>query len=376
MSLSLPPIARIGDPLNAVCTPALLLDLDAYESNLSRMAELAARHRVALRPHAKAHKSVAIAQAQLAAGAVGICCQKLSEAYPFAAAGIRNILISNEFVGADKVSMAVELAREVDLSVCVDHHAQVQAIGEAAAQAGVTITVLIEVEAGQNRCGVADAGALHGLVDAVAACPALRFGGLQGYHGGAQHVADWMQRREAAGWAADATSRYVRYLEGHGIRCGVVTGGGTGTAEFDAASGVYTEIQPGSYAFMDRHYGSLEWSGAVKPQHALFIATTVMSTTRPSRIVCDAGLKSLSAESGMPALARMVEGESLQYVAANDEHGIIEVLQGDMRDRLGEKMLLVPGHCDPTVNLHDQLVCFRGDRVEALWPIEARGLSR
>lgn len=206
MSLSLPPIARLGDPLNAVCTPALLLDLDAFESNLRRMAELAARHRVALRPHAKAHKSVAIAQAQLAAGAVGICCQKLTEAYPFAAAGICNILISNEFVGADKVAMAVELARQVDLSVCVDHHAQVQAIGEAAIQAGVAITVLIEVDAGQNRCGVTDKGALHALVDAVSSCSALRFGGLQGYHGGVQHIADWSQRCEAAGRAADATA--------------------------------------------------------------------------------------------------------------------------------------------------------------------------
>src|SRR5471032_20213 len=189
LKLQAPAVAQPGDSLSAVGTPALLIDLDAFDANLQKISDFAAAHGVALRPHAKAHKSSEIAKRQLAAGAVGICCQKLSEAYPFAAAGIPSIHISNEFVGADKVAMAVELAAHVRLSVCVDSVAQVAALGAAAASAGVRIDVLPEVDAGQGRCGVNTTEALLELVDAIAAQSALRFGGLQAYHGGAQHIA-------------------------------------------------------------------------------------------------------------------------------------------------------------------------------------------
>ncbi|WP_244818199.1 DSD1 family PLP-dependent enzyme [Caballeronia sp. Lep1P3] len=382
MALIPPPATRVGDTLGTIATPSLLIDLDAFDANLAAMAAFAARHGVALRPHAKAHKSSAIARRQIDAGAVGVCCQKLSEAYPFAAAGIESIHISNEFVGADKLAMAVELAAHVRLSVCVDALPQVTALGEAAARAGVTIDVLPEVDAGQRRCGVTSEDALFALVDAIAAQSALRFAGIQAYHGGAQHIADWHARRAEAHRAAERAGNFVCKLEARGIQSAIVTGGGTGTVEFDATSGVYTELQAGSYLFMDGDYGHIAWDGALRWRHSLFVLSTIMSATRPGLAVCDVGLKGLAVDSGLPRRVHRPDlsiEPTLTYVAANDEHGMLEV-QGSLHDEtnalLGERILLPPGHCDPTVNLYDQYVCFRGERVVDVWPIDARGLSR
>ncbi|SAK87686.1 DSD1 family PLP-dependent enzyme [Caballeronia ptereochthonis] len=382
MTLAPPPAARVGDSLASVATPSLMIDLDAFDANLAAMTAFAARHGVALRPHAKAHKSSEIAKRQVEAGAVGVCCQKLSEAYPFAAAGIASIHVSNEFVGADKLAMAVELAAHVRLSVCVDALPQVLALGIAAARAGVTIDVLPEVDAGQHRCGVTSEDALLALVDGIAAQNALRFAGIQAYHGGIQHVADWNARKTAAGHAAEIAASYVRALDARGVRCGIVTGGGTGTVEFDAASGVYTEVQPGSYLFMDGDYGGLGWGGELRWRHSLFVLSTVMSATRPGMAVCDVGLKGLAVDSGLPRSALWLDGSAepaLTYIAANDEHGMLQA-QGMPEEiftaLVGERLRLPPGHCDPTVNLYDQYVCYRGERVADIWPIDARGLSR
>ena len=375
LGLYVPPAARIGDPLQRVGTPSLVLDLDAFEFNIERMAALAAAQGVALRPHAKAHKSTAIAAAQLAAGAVGVCCQKLSEVYPFVRQGIRDIHLSNEVVGADKMAMAAELARHVRLSICADHVAQIDALGAAAAQAGTRITVLPEVDIGQGRCGVAGSDELVALVERIARYGSLRFGGLQAYHGGIQHLATWNERRDAALRSAEKAAQHVRHLEARGVACPVVTGGGTGTVEFDVESGVFTEVQPGSYVFMDGHYGSNEWGGTLKLQHSLFIATTVMSTAKTGMAVCDVGLKGVAVDSGLPRV-RPGDDDALRYTVANDEHGILRIADGDTRDRLGERLMLIPGHCDPTANLYRQYVCYRGDTVEALWDIDASGLSR
>ncbi len=376
MQLKLPPIAKIGDSLDQVSSPALMIDLDAFDANIKKMADFSRQHKIAVRPHAKAHKSTAIARAQIANGAVGICCQKLSEAYPFALQGIDNIHISNQFVGADKIAMAVALARHVNLSICVDHVAQIVPRGKAAKQAGVRITVIPEVDVGHGRCGVSNADDLLGLLDVISRHDALTFGGLQAYHGGAQHVGDWDQRQIAARLSADVAAAYVKQLDARGVQCKVVTGGGTGSVEFDASSGVYTELQPGSYVFMDRSYGSNEWKGTMKFQHSLFIVSTIMSTARTGKVVCDVGLKGVAVDSGMPLVASQKHASSLRYIAANDEHGILEVLDDDVRDRLGERLLLIPGHCDPTANLYNQYVGFRGNTVECLWDIDARGLSQ
>ncbi|MDQ9170102.1 DSD1 family PLP-dependent enzyme [Oxalobacteraceae bacterium R-40] len=374
--LQLPSPAIIGQDARTVGTPALLLELDAFESNLRQMAALTARHNIVLRPHAKAHKSSAIAKAQIAMGAVGICCQKLSEAYPFVLAGIRDIHISNEFVGADKIAMAVNLAQHARLSVCVDHPSQVDALGKAAGQAGVVITVLPEVDIGQGRCGVDSKNSLLALADRIGTHSGLRFGGLQAYHGGIQHVGDWGSRKLKASHGADLTASYVQCLDSRGIACPVVTGGGTGTAEFDAASGVFTEIQPGSYIFMDGHYGENGWAGELRLQHSLFIATTIMSAAKPGQAVCDVGLKGVAVDSGLPLIRSDARHDSLRYVAANDEHGILHTDADGSHNLLGERLLLIPGHCDPTCNLYEQFVCIRNNIVEALWDIDARGLSR
>ncbi len=374
----LPPAASIGDALGAIDTPALLLDVDAFENNLARMQSWAQAAGVALRPHAKAHKCPAIALAQLQVGAVGICCQKVSEALPFLQAGVQDIHISNEVVGPAKNALLAQLARHGRLSVCVDHPWPLQALATATAAAGSRVGVFIEIDVGQGRCGVAEPAAALRLIEALAAHPQLSFRGLQAYHGGAQHVRDPAERAAVAGLAAARTAVFVAALAAAGVACPVVTGGGSGSVEFDLASGVYTEVQPGSYVFMDGDYGRNGATAAGAFEHSLFVVSTVMSLGNGERLILDAGLKSLAVDSGMPTVWRdRAPDPGLVYTAANDEHGIVQAQNPHpARPALGSQVLLVPGHCDPTLNLHEELVVVRGGRVHALWPIAARGLSR
>ena len=377
-----PPAA--GQPAATIDTPALVLDLDAFERNLAQMQQAADKAGVQLRPHAKAHKCPDIALAQIARGAAGICCQKVSEALPFVQAGVRDIHISNEIAGQAKAALLARMALDARISVCVDDARQVATLATAAAQAGSHIGVFVEIDVGQGRCGVADAPAALRLVEAIRAHAQLEFRGLQAYHGGIQHVRDYAARRQAAADAAARTAAIVAALAEAGVACATVTGGGSGSVEFDLASGVYTEIQPGSYIFMDADYGRNDYSGTLRFEHSLFIATAVMSVaaaTRPApRVVLDAGLKSMAVDSGLP-LVWDGDGPSrtVAYVAANDEHGILEPLAGgngaDLPG-LGAQVLLVPGHCDPTLNLYDEIVGVRKGLVSLVWPVAARGLSR
>ena len=378
---ALPPAARPGDAITAIDTPALVLDLDAFERNLDVMQTAATAAGVALRPHAKAHKTPAIALAQLQRGAVGICCQKVSEALPFLQAGVADIHISNQTVGPAKATLLAQLARHGRFSVCVDHAQQVADLAAATAAQGSQLRVFIEIDIGQGRCGVADAPAVLRLLDALAPHPQLQFGGLQAYQGGVQHVRGHAQRRDAAARAAERTAAVVAALAAAGVACPVVTGGGSGSVEFDLASGVYTELQPGSYVFMDGDYGRNEAGAGLRFQHSLFIASTVMSVGGGGRCILDAGLKSLAVDSGLPTVWQGgAASATLAYTAANDEHGIVRLADGAPAGTalppLGSQLLLVPGHCDPTLNLHDQLVAVRGGLVQALWPVAARGFSR
>ncbi len=400
---ALPPIAEPGQPWQAIDTPALVLVLDAFERNLERMQQAADRAGVALRPHAKAHKCPDIALAQMTRGAVGICCQKVSEALPFLRAGIADIHISNEIAGPAKATLLARMARHARISVCVDAVVQVRALAEAAEREQSGLTVLVELDIGQGRCGVADADAALRLAERIAAQPRLSFGGLQAYHGGIQHVRDHAARREGAARAAERAGAVAARLAAAGAPCQVVTGGGSGSVEFDLASGVFTEIQPGSYVFMDGDYGSNargdeSAAQALRFEHSLFIATTVMSTAAQGQVVVDAGLKSMAVDSGLPWVwqhggqpsggqpsggqrDRGTRSTRLAYVAANDEHGIVRPVPGAGGEKpalpqLGEPLWLVPGHCDPTLNLYDTLVGVRDGKVESLWPISARGLSR
>ncbi|WP_454766243.1 DSD1 family PLP-dependent enzyme [Cupriavidus campinensis] len=380
ISFNLPPAARPGQPADTIDTPSLVLDLDTFARNVERMQAAADHAGVKLRPHAKAHKCPDIALAQVARGAVGICCQKVSEAVPFVRAGIADIHISNEIAGPAKASLLAQLARHARISVCVDDASQIDALAAAAKAAGSRLDVFVEVDVGQNRCGVADAPAVLKLVERIAAHAPLALRGLQAYHGGIQHLRGWAARREAAARTAERTGAVIARLEAAGVRCDVVTGGGSGSVEFDLGSGVYTEIQPGSYVFMDADYGSNDYAGTLRFEHSLFIATMVMSVAAGDRVVLDAGLKSMAVDSGLPWIwADGAASATLDYVAANDEHGIVKPRQAGQAaalPALGSRVMLVPGHCDPTLNLYDEIVGVRGGVVEAVWPVAARGLSR
>ena len=355
-------------PLAEVDTPALLLDLDAFERNVATMAEAARGMR--LRPHAKSHKCPEIAKRQIAAGAVGVCCQKVSEAEALVAGGVGDVLIANEVVGRAKLSRLAELAKRAHVSVCVDDASIAGELDDAARAAGVRLDVLVEVDVGASRCGVEPGEPALRLARAVNASANLRFAGLHAYHGSAQHLRSVDERRAAIAQAVEKARRTRDLIEDEGLDCEVVTGAGTGTFLFEQASGVYNELQPGSYIFMDADYGRNSWDGFPRFGQSLFIWTTVMSTPAAGRVVVDAGLKAHSVDSGMPLV---VGFPGVEYVRASDEHGVLKVASGARAPALGDKLRLVPGHCDPTVNLYDWLVGVRGERVEALWPIAARG---
>lgn len=381
---TLPPAARPGLPAGEVDTPALLLDLAAFERNLDRLQARADAAGVQLRPHAKAHKCPDIARAQIARGAVGVCCQKVSEALPFVQAGIGDIHLSNQVASPAKADLLARLARHARMSVCVDSTRQIDLLAAAVRTHGSALDVLVEIDIGQGRCGVADAAAVLRLLEhlerAARQGAGLHFRGLQAYHGAIQHLRDAAQRHQQAALAAARAARVLSALQHAGVACPVVTGGGTGSVAADLASGLYTEVQPGSYVFMDGDYALNEpgpADQALRFEHSLYLASTVMSTAGGTHVVLDAGLKSLATDSGLPRVCAVGGGATgHRYLAANDEHGIVQPAPGAATLAEGEPLWLVPGHCDPTLNLHDQLVGCRDGRVECIWPIAARGLSR
>ena len=361
-------------PLAAVDTPALILDLDVFERNLESMANAVRRKAVRLRPHAKSHKCAHIALRQIAAGAVGVCCQKVSEAEALVAGGVADLLIANEVVGAGKLDRLAALARRAKLGVCVDAGENVAALDAAAARAGVRLDALVEINVGADRCGVAPGAPALALARAIAASANLRFAGLQAYHGGAQHVRRVADRRAAIGRAVKLVRATRALIESGGVRCETVTGAGTGSFPLELASGAYDELQPGSYVFMDADYHRNELDAAwPRFEQSLFVWTTVMSRPAAARAVVDAGLKASSVDSGMPQVWQL---PGVEYVKASDEHGVLSIAPGAQAPGLGAKLLLVPGHCDPTVNLYDWYVCVRRGVVEALWPVSARGAIR
>jgi len=362
--------AEIGMRLEDVDTPALILDLDAFEANLKRLAEAVGR-RVRVRAHAKTHKCPEIGKRQVAAGAVGLCCQKVSEAEAMVDGGIADVLVSNEIVGTRKLERLAALTRRAQIGVCVDNVENVRDLEAAMQRAGARIDVYIELEVGMHRCGVAPGAPALVLARAIAASPSLRFAGLHAYHGRAQHIRSLEERHAVIRNAALHVKNTKTLLQEAGIGCPIVTGAGTGTFMFEVELGAWDEIQPGSYVFMDWDYARNEWAPPMpRFEHSLFVLATVMSRPDPQLAIVDAGLKASSVDSGMPAVW---ERPGLAYTHASDEHGWVEIAPSAAAPGLGDKLLLVPGHCDPTVNLYDWYVCVRGGVVEALWPITARG---
>ena len=360
-----PPPAEPGMREEEVDTPALLLDLDAFEHNLDTMAALLAPTGTRLRAHAKTHKSPVVALQQIRRGAVGQCVQKVAEAEQLAWGGVQDILISNEVIAPRKLARLAALSSIAKVAVCADDERGIALIEKAAEAAGLRMTVLVEIDVGAGRCGVDPGPPAVALAERIAASRHLIFGGLQAYHGSAQHRRTPEERQAAIAFAAEGTRRTVEQCRQRGLSCAIVGGAGTGTFGLEAASGVWTEIQAGSYAFMDADYARNQDPPPFR--QALFVLAQVMSAPRAGIAVLDAGHKAMPTDSGFPVVHGFA---GATYTSASDEHG---TLKGDGLPGLGEKVRLVPGHCDPTVDRYDWYVGVRKGRVECLWPVAARG---
>ncbi len=370
------PPARIGNPIDAIDTPALIVDLDAFEANIARMAAFGREAGIGLRPHAKTHRCPAVALRQVAAGAVGQCVQTIGEAEAMVEAGIGDVMVTNQIVSPAKLARLAALAERARMSVLVDSPEGVVLASRAAAERGIELGCLVEIEVGMGRCGIAPGAPAAELARRIADAPGLRFLGLQAYNGRSQHFPKLADRRAAVERAAQAVRETKAALEAVGLSAQIVGGAGTGTFRLEAEAGLWTELQVGSYVFMDREYASLEGeSGRPEPEFAqsLFILATIVSRGAPDCAIANGGLKVMSAEQGKPCLADMPGAE---VIGISDEHSLIRLGEGAPELSLGQQVRLVPSHCDPTVNLHDWIVAVRGDRVEEVWPVTARGASR
>jgi len=368
-------LALIGRPgsRHRIPTPAAVLDLDAFERNLARMAERSRRAGLALRPHAKSHKCASLARRQLAAGAVGICCAKLAEAEALAAAGVGSILVTSPIAGEGPARRAARLAGALpDFRIVLDHPDGAAELAQAAE--GGLVQVLVDVDVGLGRTGVADPASAAALARAVAAHPSLRLLGVQGYGGHWQHLAGRDLRAAAVVEGMSRLTAAAEAIRSAGGAVEVLTGGGTGTFAADAALGVLTEVQPGSYAFMDREYRDAlgdDPDGAF--EQSLVIATTVISANHPEWLTVDAGLKALSTDGPLPApLTPKFTGCGYRFFG--DEHGRLTRPQAQVAR--GERLELAPGHIDPTLDRYDWLHLVRGDTLVEVAPIEARGASQ
>ncbi len=354
-------------------TPCLVVDLDALEQNIKTMGGFARHMGVRHRVHGKMHKSVDIAHLQAELGdSCGVCCQKVSEAEVFARGGIKDVLVSNQVRDAAKIDRLARLpnfgARTI---VCVDDLGNVAELSAAAVKHGNQLEVLVEIDCGAGRCGVAAGQPVVEIAKAVEAAENLKFAGIQAYQGAMQHMQSYQARQEKIGIAVDMVARSVAMLKAEGLACDIVGGGGTGSYYFEGASGVFNELQCGSYAFMDADYQTIHDQDG-KPisefVNSLFILTSVMSHSKADKAICDAGLKAQSVDSGLPYIFGR---DDVEYIKCSDEHGVISDPDGVLK--VNEKLKLVPGHCDPTCNVHDWYVGVRAGKVEVLWPVSARG---
>ncbi|HEX7890999.1 MAG TPA: DSD1 family PLP-dependent enzyme [Ramlibacter sp.] len=378
----------VGQPVAAIDTPALVVDLDAMQRNLSRMAEFSRKHAIKWRPHAKMHKSSALAKLQMQAGAVGVCVQKTSEAEAMVAGGVYNVYISNEVIAPAKLARVAELAHQVaaehgQLAIAVDSLQGVRRLAHEMNERrrgghGAVIDVFVELDVGQGRCGVTPGQSAVDLALEIRKHPPLRFAGLQAYHGRAQHLRSPRERREAIATVVRDVRFTRQLIEDEGVTVGLVTGAGTGSMVCEAASGLYGELQAGSFLFMDADYAANERDPA-QPQfeHALFVKSQVMSAGL-LHAVCDAGHKSHAIDSGLPKVLTLEPTGALEFAGASDEHGVLKPANGNQRlPRLDETVWLIPGHCDPTVNLHNVLIGVVGGlqngRVDKIIRVDARG---
>lgn len=361
----------------ALNTPVLVLDRDALDRNIATMAGRASASGIALRPHAKTHKSVDIARRQVAAGATGVCCAKLGEAEVMVEGGIAGVHITSPVVSAPAIARLVTLNEAAEgLMVVVDDPANVAALGRALAGSEKPLAVIIDVDPGIRRTGVASAEAAVALARAIAEDPKLRYAGVQFYCGVQQHIEDFEARRAAIEERTDYLRRVIAALAEAGFAPEIVTGGGTGTHAIDMALGAFTELQVGSYVFMDRQYLDCDLTGAGEApfETALFVDARVVSANGPGMATIDAGFKALATDGGPPRIASGADGA--QFMFMGDEHGAIIGPDADTRHAIGEAVTLIVPHCDPTVNLYDSYHLVAGDTLIDIWPVSARGRSR
>lgn len=356
-------------------TPALVIDLDALERNIKKMGDYAKAHGMRHRAHGKMHKSVDVLKLQQDLGAaIGVCCQKVSEAEVFARGGIKDVMVSNQVTEPAKIDRLARMPKlGARVLVCVDDPENVKALSKAATKHGTQIEALVEIDCGAGRCGVNTTQDVVNIAKLIDAADGLKFAGIQAYQGAMQHMDLYSDRKEKIEIAVAQVADAVQGLKSNGLECDIVGGGGTGSYYFESASGVYNELQCGSYAFMDADYGRIldesgkriddgEW------ENALFLLTTVMSHSKADKAIVDAGLKAQSVDSGLP----FVYGrDDVEYLKCSDEHGVVGDPQGVLK--VNEKLRLVPGHCDPTCNVHDWYVGVRNGIVEKVWPVSARG---
>ena len=367
--------AKPGMSEDDIQTPCLVLDLDALERNIKKMGDYAAAKGMRHRVHGKMHKSVDVAKLQeTLGGSCGVCCQKVSEAEVFARGGIRDVLVSNQVRHPAKIDRLARIPTYGARAICcVDDVTNVADLSEAAVRHGTQIECLVEIDCGAGRCGVTTTPVVVEIATAIDAAEGLKFAGLQAYQGAMQHLDSYEERKEKIGIAVAMVKDAVDTLRTKGLECDIVGGGGTGSYYFESTSGVYNELQCGSYAFMDADYGRIldkdgkridqgEW------ENAMFILTSVMSHAKADKAIVDAGLKVQSVDSGLPVIYGR---DDVEYVKCSDEHGVVMDTAGVLK--INDKLKLVPGHCDPTANVHDWYVGVRNGKVECVWPISARG---
>ncbi|CAM3443122.1 DSD1 family PLP-dependent enzyme [Paracidovorax anthurii] len=378
-------LAMIGQRVDLIDTPAPVVDLDAMDRNIQRMADFARKHQVRWRPHAKMHKCAELALRLQQAGACGACVQKVSEAEALAAAGVDDLYISNEVISPGKLLRVARLAQQLAvrggrLAIAVDSPEGIARLAEAmdATASDAGIDVFVEIDVGQGRCGVPPGEPAVALAQAVARHARLQFAGLHAYHGRAQHLRGAAERRDAIAGTVEAARATRDAIQAAGLAVPLVTGAGTGTLVHEAASGIYGELQAGSFLFMDADYAGNEREPAQPAfEHALFIKTQVISS-RDTHAVCDAGHKSHAIDSGLPQVAFLPPDRALRYANGGDEHGLLFTDSPKARlPSIGRMLWLIPGHCDPTVNLHGHLIGVRGGlahgMVERILRVDARG---
>jgi D-serine deaminase-like pyridoxal phosphate-dependent protein len=358
-------------------TPALVLDLEAFEANVTKMARHAKERGRDLRPHGKTHKCPDVAKELHRAGAVGACAAKISEAEAFARHGIPGLLVTSAMVGKHRIERAIQLAKkQPDTTFCVDDAQNARDLNDAARQAGVKLNIAIDLLVGQ-RTGVEPGEPALELARVIDKLPNVKLKGIQAYAGGSSHVVGFEERKKHSAGTMGRAVETRRLLEKSGIECPWLSGGSTGTYNIDSEIDGITELQPGSFMFMDVDYNLIGGKNGPEYndfQNALMVVATVISKPSKTTAIVDAGFKAFATDRKFGPKAKGLEGAN--YTWGGDEHGKLDLASASREVKLGDRLEFIVPHCDPTVNLYDRMFCLRAGKVESIWPIEARGMSQ